>query len=96
MPADDFLRSKAWRDWRLKRLAMNPVCEVPYCDEKATIVDHVVSRAAGGQAFSVSNTRCLCQRHDNQVKERPDGSRRSGGKLRPVGCSEDGWPHSRK
>jgi hypothetical protein len=39
-----------------------------------------------------SNARHLCRLHDNQVKEKPDGTRKSNGVFKVIGCDADGWP----
>jgi len=60
------------------------------CGERATIVDHIVSRRNGG-ADAMHNLRSLCRRCDNRIKERADGTRGKGGSMRgPIGV--DGWP----
>jgi hypothetical protein len=33
-----------------------------------------------------------CRRHDNQVKEKADGTRKSNGVFKVIGCDVNGWP----
>jgi 5-methylcytosine-specific restriction endonuclease McrA len=74
--ADPFYSSKPWRDLRAKRLALDRyVCAVEGCKQRAIVADHIVARAQGG-ADSIANLRSLCRLHDNQARERSDGSRR--------------------
>jgi 5-methylcytosine-specific restriction endonuclease McrA len=80
--ADPYYSSKAWRDLRAARLAMDGhQCTVPGCTARATIVDHIITRRAGG-TDTLSNLRSLCRAHDQQIKERSDGSRANGGRFR--------------
>jgi 5-methylcytosine-specific restriction enzyme A len=89
---DPFYLTKAWRRLREERLRLDGyVCVVPGCGQRATVVDHVVSRRAGG-ANILSNLRSLCREHDDQVKERPGGIRANKGKLIARGCHHDGSP----
>jgi 5-methylcytosine-specific restriction endonuclease McrA len=67
------------------------VCVVPMCGRRATRVDHIKSRRAGGLDV-LANLRSLCMAHDNQVKEDKDGNRRSGGRLTVRTVGVDGWP----
>jgi 5-methylcytosine-specific restriction endonuclease McrA len=91
MPGDRFYASKEWRRLRTARLQIDRYrCVV--CGYPAEIVDHILSRKAGG-ANEIENLRSFCRSCDNQVKERGgDGARRSGGKPRAIGCGADGWP----
>jgi 5-methylcytosine-specific restriction endonuclease McrA len=61
------------------------------CTEPGKVVDHIVSRRNGGLDHA-SNARHLCRRHDNQVKEKQDGTRKSNGVFKVIGCDADGWP----
>jgi hypothetical protein len=70
-------------------------CQAPGCAELATHVDHVDRRPFSSvltPADVVANLRCLCARHDAQVKELASGQRRNGGRLRLAGSDADGWP----
>jgi 5-methylcytosine-specific restriction protein A len=92
MPGDPFYRSPRWtrlRETALERDAYT--CRVPGCRAKATHVDHIVARTAGG-ADALSNLRSLCAFHDGQIKEDAKGNRRSGGKLTVPGCDVSGRP----
>lgn len=89
---DPFYLSKVWRRLREARLRIDHhTCVVPGCDARATVVDHIVSRRAGG-ADVLSNLRSLCREHDDQVRERPDGKRANQGKLIVRGCDAHGNP----
>jgi 5-methylcytosine-specific restriction endonuclease McrA len=77
--ADPFYSTPSWRDLRTKRLAMdNHTCVVEGCGQRAIVADHIVARAAGG-ADSIANLRSLCRLHDNQGRERSDGTRKELG-----------------
>ena len=51
-------------------------CVVVGCGNAAVVVDHIVARAAGG-ADALHNLRSLCRLHDNQARERADGTRKN-------------------
>jgi 5-methylcytosine-specific restriction endonuclease McrA len=75
--ADAFYSSTDWRALRqaaLKRDRFRCVM----CGKAAVVVDHIVSRRAGG-GDDLGNLRCLCRACDNRVKEGPSGERRGGG-----------------
>jgi 5-methylcytosine-specific restriction enzyme A len=92
MPDDPFYRSALWLRRRQAVIQRDGGrCVVPGCGAKAVVVDHIVSRRNGGSNL-LSNLRCLCPEHDNQIKERPDGKRRNGGKAFVRGCDADGLP----
>lgn len=92
MPSDPFYKSKTWRGLcaAVKRRAHSR-CEVRGCLSRGRVVDHIVSRRAGG-SDTLDNLRLLCRGHDNAVKEDATGARRSGGKLVAKGCYPDGSP----
>lgn len=90
--SDPFYRTKAWLRLRAARLELDHhVCVVPGCGQRATVVDHIMSRRDGG-ADALWNLRSLCREHDQQVKERPGGKRAAKGKLIARGCHADGSP----
>ena len=90
--ADPFYLTKAWRRLREERLRLDHhTCVVPGCGARATHVDHVVSRKAGGPDV-LSNLRSLCFEHDQSVRERPDGKHANKGKLTVRGCDSSGNP----
>jgi 5-methylcytosine-specific restriction enzyme A len=93
MPNDPYYRSKQWRERRAYVLERDRyTCVVRGCGQPATYVDHIVSRRHGGSDHP-SNLRSLCQFHDGQVKEMPNGGqRRNAGELRVIGCDAKGWP----
>jgi HNH endonuclease len=75
--ADPYYASTPWRELRAKRLAMdNHTCVVEGYGQRAIVADHIVSRSAGG-ADSITNLRSLCRLHDNQARERSDGTRKN-------------------
>lgn len=87
---DPFYRSPAWRRLRAARLRLDRhTCVVPGCGQRAVVVDHVISRRAGG-ADALPNLRSLCRYHDNALKENPGGKRRRDGIM--LGCNVDGSP----
>lgn len=89
---DPFYFTKTWQRLREARLQIDHhTCVVPGCGQRATVVDHVVARRAGG-ADTIGNTRSLCAIHDAQVRQRPDGRRAHGGKLFVKGCDPLGNP----
>lgn len=89
---DPYYLTKAWRRLREARLQVDGhVCVVRGCGQPACVVDHIVSRKAGG-ADTLTNLRSLCREHDQQVKERPGGKRASKGKLTVRGYHADGSP----
>lgn len=90
-----YYRTPHWRRLRVAALQRDAyTCTAPGCRERATHVDHIVSRRNGG-TDTLSNLRCLCAAHDNQVKEQY-GARRKGGVLKAIGCDVDGWPRWRQ
>lgn len=89
---DPYYLTPQWRSLREARLELDGHrCVVPGCGQRATVVDHVVSRRAGG-ADVLWNLRSLCREHDDQVKERPGGKRANKGKLIVRGFHADGSP----
>ena len=75
---DKFYRSAEWLALRKAALKRdNYRCIAPGCGKPAVIVDHIVSRRAGGQD-TLSNLRCLCRSHDAAIKEDHLGRRRGG------------------
>lgn len=89
---DPYYLTKTWRRLREARLLMDAhTCVVPGCGQRATHVDHIIARRAGG-ADTLANLRSLCREHDQQVKERPSGARANRGKLVARGCHADGSP----
>jgi 5-methylcytosine-specific restriction endonuclease McrA len=87
-----FYMSKEWHRTRYLVLERDGfICTVPHCHAEATIVDHIVSRNAGG-SDEPSNLRSLCPLHDNQVKEQQRGGRRARGGQFVVQCDVNGMP----
>lgn len=87
MPSDPYYRTPAWRALRTARLRFdNGMCTAPGCGKRAVVVDHVRARRGGG-ADHLANLRSLCDLHDRQVKELPNGKRRNGGVFRDVDAS---------
>ncbi len=73
---DPFYRSAAWRYLREARLRLDHGRCV-HCQRPGVVVDHIVPRRAGG-ADDLANTRSLCRRCDNAIKERNGRRRRAG------------------
>jgi 5-methylcytosine-specific restriction endonuclease McrA len=74
--ADPYYSAPSWRELRASCLARdNHTCVVEGCGQRAIVADHIVSRRAGG-ADALHNLRSLCRLHDNQARERNDGTRR--------------------
>ena len=90
MTPDPFYNSRTWKRLRQEALLRDYRCAVPGCRATATIVDHIVSRRAGGPD-ELANLRCLCATHDNQTKEDSTGKRR-GADHYIVGCDANGHP----
>ncbi len=81
---DPFYQTDSWKQLRIEVLKRDGFkCVVAGCGSRASIVDHIKQRNAGG-ADSASNLRSLCQRHHNM---RP---RLYAGRV--AGCDADGWP----
>jgi 5-methylcytosine-specific restriction protein A len=58
-----FYNSKKWRNLRLVKLRLNPLCE--HCLKKdiiteAKIVDHIIEINDGGAKLSIDNLQSLC------------------------------------
>ena len=92
MPRDAYYNSRHWKQLREAALLRDLYrCAVPGCRRMANVVDHVVHRRSGGRD-ELSNLRCLCAEHDNQVKEDAQGKRRSNGQAFLRGCDAKGIP----
>ncbi len=91
-----FYRSIAWQDLRKAALRRDRWrCQAEGCGERATHVDHIERRPHVDRvtdADVLSNLRCLCAYHDNQVKELARGGRARGGQFSIRGSDRDGWP----
>lgn len=94
MPNDPFYATPFWHQLRAARLALDGhVCVVPGCGQRATVVDHIVSRRAGGPD-TLANLRALCGPHDRQIKEHAalGGKRANRGRPFVRGCDASGNP----
>ncbi len=90
--ADPYYKTRAWQLLRKAALRRDLyTCVVPGCEQPACVVDHILSRRAGG-ADRLDNLRSLCRDHDNAVKEKRTGERANAGKLVVKGCFADGSP----
>jgi len=90
--SDPFYRTATWLRLRKDRLRHDHhTCTVPGCGQRATVVDHIVPRRAGGPDV-LTNLRSLCREHDQQVKERPGGKRANKGRPFARGYHADGSP----
>ena len=97
MPGNPFYNSGFWK--KLKGVALQRagrVCEIEGCGRRAAVVDHIQTRprfAVEPTAWDVvGNLRCLCRMHDNQIKEKKDGTRKLGGKAYLPGVDKEGFP----
>ena len=97
MSSDPFYWSVAWRQFRARILDQRPTCEVPGCTEKATQVDHVVTRAQDrSRELDPTNVQALCRRHHSSKTFQVDGA--FGRRIkrpedfRPRGCDANGIP----
>lgn len=85
---DNRIRGRRGKELRRRRLANSPICEL--CKEagivsQATVPDHIVPLAKGGEDVD-SNIRCLCHECHDRVTREEFGRR----PRRTIG--EDGWP----
>lgn len=97
MPGNPFYMGSFWKGLRQQALARaGHKCEVPGCKAKAEIVDHIEARPQWAKYKTefdrLGNLRCLCRGHDNQVKEKKNGERKSGGVFRVGGTTVEGFP----
>jgi 5-methylcytosine-specific restriction protein A len=60
-----------WRKVRRLQLNAHPLCQHPGCMKAATDVDHIVSRARGGED-SETNLQSLCHAHHSEKTARED------------------------
>lgn len=73
--ADPFYFSAEWAELRAAALERDGhTCTVPGCGRRARFVDHIKARRWGG-SDKLEQLRSLCETHDAEFKERPDGSR---------------------
>lgn len=87
MAADPFYKSQPWRKARARHLRFNPTCAIQGCRNKATIVDHIVSRRADPRReLDPSNFQSLCFTHHNQITKAYDSGSLAGA------CDVDGNP----
>lgn len=67
--------AKAYRDLRqplvISLLAERPWCEVPSCTARSQDVHEVKTRARGGSILEVSNLRCVCRAHHDEIGTEP-------------------------
>src|SRR3546814_7434150 len=73
---------------RKRRLAAEPLCRMCKAEGRvtaATVPDHIVPLAKGGEDVD-DNIRCLCAAHHDQVTREEFGHRRR------VEVGSDGWP----
>ncbi|WP_134486021.1 HNH endonuclease [Methylocella tundrae] len=74
--ADPYYLSAQWKEDRASVLDRDGhMCTVPGCGKQARVVDHGRARRWGG-SDKKENLRSLCDDHDREFKERPDGSRK--------------------
>ena len=74
MPSDPFYTSAAWKTARAAALdRVGHRCQHLGCGARASVVDHVTSRRAGGAPFAEHNLRPLCWMHHSAKTVRHDG-----------------------
>ena len=61
-----------WRKLRRLKLNTDPMCQAPGCDRAATDVDHIRSRASGGDD-SMANLQSLCHSCHSRLTAMHDG-----------------------
>lgn len=84
------IRGRKGQELRERRLRNEPLCRM--CKDEgrvtlATVPDHIVPLAKGGEDED-TNIRCLCSEHHDQVTREEFGHRER------VTIGEDGWPTS--
>jgi hypothetical protein len=83
--SDPFYRSATWKAIRARVLAAHPVCVALGCDRRASHVDHIRPRSAGGSDHP-TNLRALCASCHNRRTARGNAD------LQVPGCHENGTP----
>jgi 5-methylcytosine-specific restriction endonuclease McrA len=79
-----YYQTAEWKALRLATLRRDSFqCVIVGCDARASVVDHIKQRDAGG-ADALQNLRSLCHRHHNMRPRLFQG--------RVAGCDADGWP----
>lgn len=61
-----------WRKVRRMKLNADPMCQWPGCDQAASDVDHIKTKASGGDD-SDANLQSLCKSHHSTKTARDDG-----------------------
>lgn len=97
MPGNSFYTSEAWKRLRKAVLERDGYkCTVEGCRRRAFIVDHIQTRPRGVEELTdwdkPGNLRSLCRTHDNQVKEKRDGTRKNDGVMYLPGNDTRGFP----
>jgi 5-methylcytosine-specific restriction protein A len=85
---DKRIRGRRGVALRKRRLHNEPLCRMCKAEGRtteATVPDHIVPLALGGDDVD-SNIRCLCAEHHDQV------TREEFGHRSPVSIGADGWP----
>lgn len=92
VPNEKFYKQADWLAFRRMILQKFRYCQVPGCDQKATQVDHKVSRRKGGAPFDPFNSFACCASHHSEKTARFDmpGRKQSDMPVRARGCSVDG------
>lgn len=79
-----YYQTAEWKALRLAALRRDGFqCVIAGCGTRASVVDHIKQRDAGG-ADALPNLRSLCHRHHNMRPRLFQG--------RVAGCDADGWP----
>jgi len=74
-----FYNSRAWRRFRAGYLMENPLCHE--CQKMklvvpATVADHIIPIADGGERWDPANIQALCASHHNSKSGREGGKKR--------------------
>ena len=92
MPSDPFYASSEWRACRRDYLKAHGVCATLGCGKRATHVDHIKARRAGGALFDWRNLQGLCHSDHSRKTSRADGGFGNKQGIARQGCDEHGNP----
>jgi len=65
---------RRWQQTRANQLRAHPYCQWPGCHRLATVPDHIVPLAEGGDRYNPANLQSLCDPH-HQIKTTRDAQR---------------------
>lgn len=87
---DKRIRGRKGQELRYRRLRNEPLCRMCKAEGRvteATVPDHIVPLAKGGEDTD-DNIRCLCAEHHDKV------TRQEFGQRERVEIGADGWPRN--